>query len=299
MTAPIATCLIDSSIYIFQYYFSLPDHWFSQKESYPTAAVYGFTSFLCKLRETHRPERVAACFDESLGTGFREEIYPDYKSSRALPDEALAFQLQHCQIMAGYLGIPCFASQRYEADDLIGCLLQSLQAEPKGVAILSRDKDLAQLLHRKQDLVWDYAKDKRCYQADVFEKWAVKPSQIADYLALVGDSIDDIPGVPGVGGKTAAVLLAHFDDVEALYQNLDQSQGLKLRGSKTLAEKLEGYEEQVKMAKKLATIVTDVKLIESPDQLLWREPQWEKLELLCEELGFPRMFKRIEKAFVQ
>lgn len=290
-------CLIDSSIYIFQYYFSLPDNWFSEKQQYPTAAVYGFTSFLCKLREAHQPEYVAACFDESLGGGFREQIFPGYKSSRALPDKALAFQLQHCQIMAGYLGIPCFASKRYEADDLIGCLLQSLQSEPAAVAILSRDKDLAQLLHRPQDFVWDYAKDKRCYQGDVFEKWGVEPDQIEDYLALVGDNIDDIPGVPGVGGKTAAALLAHFGNVEQLFGNLDQCQQLKLRGSRTLAEKLEGYDEQVQMAKQLATIVTDVDLIESVDQLRWREPQWDKLELLCEELGFPKMFKRIGKVF--
>lgn len=116
------TFLIDASIYIFQYYFSLPDHWFSEDDSYPTAAVYGYTAFLVRLLKKHQPQRIAACFDESLDQCFRNEIYPDYKSSRALPDEALAFQLRACQTITRLLGIATYASERYEADDLLGSL---------------------------------------------------------------------------------------------------------------------------------------------------------------------------------
>lgn len=294
---PAPLCLIDSSIYIFKYYFSLPDNWFSQEQGWPTAAVYGFTSFLCGLKEKHRPERAAACFDESLGSGFREELYPGYKSSRALPDEALEFQLNNCKKMAGLLGLACFASQRYEADDLIGCLFQQAKSSSQPVAILSRDKDLAQLIRRPQDFLWDYGQDQRSYEADIEAKWGVRAEQLADYLALVGDSIDDIPGVPGVGGKTASALLQEFANIDTLYRNLPQCQQLDIRGSKTLAKKLQPYLEQVKMAKQLATIVTEVKLVASINELNWREPDWPEVELLCQSLGFPRLYKRIQTAF--
>ena len=303
MIKPAPACLIDSSIYIFQYYFALPDNWFSVQQQFPTAAVYGFSSFLCRLKQTHQPRYAAACFDQSLGRGFREALYPDYKSSRALPDEALAFQLDNCKKIAGYLGLPCYASERYEADDLIGSLMQQLkddkQLKEQSIAILSRDKDLAQLLRREQDFIWDYANNERCYSEGVLAKWGVRPEQIADYLALVGDRIDDIPGVPGVGSKTAAALLSHFVDTDALYNNLDQCQQLSIRGSRMLADKLEPYTEQVKLAKTLATIVSDIPLIKLTDELLWRQPQWPQLEALCFELGFPKLFKRIEKVFAQ
>ena len=211
--SPQATLLIDASIYIFQYYFSLPDHWFSQRQSWPTAAVYGYTTFLLRLLKQHQPQRIAACFDESLDHCFRNRIYPDYKSSRALPDEALAFQLKACRQVTELLGITCFASKRYEADDLLGSLYQYCRRSKAPIAILTRDKDLGQLLCRPQDYLWDYAQDQCLFMADVQQKMGVSCSQIIDFLALVGDSIDDIPGVPSVGKKTAQQLLGHFDSV--------------------------------------------------------------------------------------
>jgi len=288
------SCLIDASIYIFQYYFSLPPNWQSS-EGFDTEAVYGFATFLLKVKERYGPKRVGVCFDESLGSSFREEIYPQYKSSRALPDEALAFQLNACRKLAELMGLACFSHHRYEADDLLGCLMSSLRRSTQPVAILTRDKDLGQLIRRPQDCLWDFSAGKKSYRDDIYQKWGVWPEQMADYLALVGDSIDDIPGVPGIGAKTAAALLQQYDNVEMIYANLDDLETLDIRGSKTLAHKLEGNTAQLAMAKTLATIVTDLPLIESVGQLNWHQADLPKLEKFCFEMGFPRLYVRMKK----
>ena len=144
------TLLIDASIYIFRYYFAMPDRWFSEKKGWSTAAVYGFTTFLIQLLQ-QQPLRIAACFDESLGSCFRNDIFPAYKSSRVLPDECLAFQLSACREVSELLGLACFSSDRYEADDLLASLYQDLKRSPRPIAVLTSDKDLGQLLSRSQD----------------------------------------------------------------------------------------------------------------------------------------------------
>lgn len=255
-------CLLDASIYIFRYYFSLPDNWFSQ-EGYPTAAVYGYTAFLLNFLTRQRPDLMAACFDESLGSCFRNELYPDYKCSRALPDEALAFQLNACREVTELLGIASFASDTYEADDLLGTLLKDIQrsGEKRGVGILTRDKDLGQLLLRSQDCLWDYVNEgqqQRLYREDIYQKFGVWPEQLSDYLALVGDTSDDIPGVPGVGQKTAQALLQWQPSIETIFEHIDQLPGLPVRGAKGLPEKLMVYSEQIVLSRCLAEIVTDV-----------------------------------------
>ena len=347
-----APCLlVDASIYIFQYYFSLPDHWYSKKDGWPTAAVYGYTAFIVRLLEqqfltplflgreapekkpiaSQRRQRIAACFDESLGSCFRNKIYPGYKCSRALPDDALAFQLKACRRVTELLGISSYSSKTHEADDLLGSLYQPFMRSVQPVAILTRDKDLAQLLRRPQDFLWDYlgktqsVKAKsvlldavssgsvksiisepitpeligtRYFSADIQEKFGVAPNQLIDYLALVGDSIDDIPGVPGIGSKTAQQLLSHFGSIDAIFKSLDRNSkeivGLPIRGAKSLACKLVEYDEQIKIAQQLATIVTDLKLISSVNELQWQEPNWSSLKQFCTQMGFPKLFKRIQ-----
>lgn len=291
-----ATCLVDASIYIFQYYFSLPPNW-TARNGHSTEAVYGFTTFLLKLKELYGPQRIAMCFDESLGQGFREEIYPEYKASRALPDEALAYQLNACREVAELMGIPSFSSTRYEADDLIGSLMTVARRSSQAVAVLSRDKDLGQLIRRDKDFLWDFAKDIKQYPSDIEQKWGVPPEAMADYLALVGDSIDDIPGVPGIGAKTAAALLQTHGDLKGIYGNLDNLHTLSIRGAKGLAAKLEENLEQVAMAKTLATIVCDVELVDSVNALKWQSPDIEALERFCQKQGFERLAGRVNKVF--
>ncbi|MCW8196643.1 flap endonuclease [Proteobacteria bacterium 005FR1] len=288
--------LIDSSIYIFQYYFSLPDNWFSD-EGYPTAAVYGFTTFLLKLLEEQQPQRIAACFDESLGSCFRNQIYPDYKSSRAHPDEALAFQLAACREIGEILGIRCFASREYEADDLIGTLCRKLNRSQAPVAILTRDKDLGQLLLRAQDYLWDYSKGERFYAGCIQNKFGVMPAQLVDYLALVGDSIDDIPGVPGLGPKTAQAILQVYPDLDAIFAALDKLHLLPVRGAQALAEKLTLHRDQIEIARQLARIVDKVPLEVKVADLSWRRKHvsMDYAAEFCERMGFPRLVARIER----
>ena len=301
--------LVDASIYIFQYYFSLPDHWFSEEESWPTAAVYGYTTFLIRLLAEQQPEFIAVCFDESLENCFRNEIYPDYKSSRALPDDALAFQLEACKQVTELLGIKTFASERYEADDLIGSLYDNLKYEQAPIAILTRDKDLGQIIKKECDYLWDYANYKpsegqaslrasQYFIEDLTEKWGVQPSQFADFLALVGDSIDDIPGVPGVGKKTAASLLHAFDSIESLIESLivqpESIKDLKIRGAKNLAEKLAEYTEQIKMAKRLALIRCDLPLLKQTSDITLQDFDSETVAEFFTLMGFSKLAKRLD-----
>jgi 5'-3' exonuclease len=344
--------LIDASIYIFQYYFAMPDNWFSKKNSWPTAAVYGYTCFLIRLLKEQRPERIAACFDESLGSCFRNQIYADYKSSRALPDEALAFQLNACKKITQLLGIKTFASKTFEADDLLGSLYHRSRRSTRPIAVLTRDKDLGQLIIRDQDFLWDYSasssskenvgniskRDKnkdtksqelndddashldeghlgvnnlgvnnlginnldygnkgiKLFAQDINQKFGVQPQQMSDYLALVGDVSDDIPGVPGVGKMTAQKLLTYFGSVESMLDNINELSNLSIRGSSTLINKLVQYEEQINMAKKLATIVVDIPMIASVNDLSLKKPDVKKYQLFCKKMGFSRLASRID-----
>ncbi|MGD8175367.1 5'-3' exonuclease [Marinimicrobium sp. ARAG 43.8] len=279
-------CLIDASIYIFRYYFSLPDHWTSRHEGYGTGAVYGYSTFLLRLLEEERPRHLAACYDESLGQCFRNDLYPNYKISRPHPDEALAFQLAACRRFGDIIGIASFASATHEADDLLGSLARPLRESPYPLAILTRDKDLGQLLRRPQDYLWDHAADRRSYAPDVEAKLGIRPDQLVDYLALVGDSIDDIPGVPGVGPKTASALLTHFQTLDQLWDRLDEVATLPIRGAKSLAAKLEKHREQVAVARQLATIVEDLPLDVTLNDLRPGPVDWWALEEFAADMGF-------------
>lgn len=290
--------LLDASIFIFQYYFSLPDNW-SSEDGYSTNAVYGYTAFLLRLLEEQRPHQIAACFDESLGSCFRNSIYPDYKCSRPPADEELAFQLRACREATELLGIASFASSEYEADDLLGSLSNLLSEHARPVAILSRDKDLGQLIKRDQDFLWDYSKKEKAFAEGVHQKIGVHPHQLADYLALVGDSIDDIPGVPGLGPKTAQALLTAHESVDGIFAALDELHQLPIRGAKRLAEKLEAHEAQIYMARQLATIVDTVPLHCTSADLAWSHAavDRESLSAFCERMGFGRLAARAERLF--
>ncbi|MFA7554369.1 MAG: 5'-3' exonuclease H3TH domain-containing protein [Spongiibacteraceae bacterium] len=282
--------LIDASIYIFRAYFSIPDEWHSS-EGRSVNVLYGYTQFLLKFLQAARPEHLAIAYDESLGACFRNEIYPGYKASRALPDAELAFQLSACKQLTERMGIASLASERYEADDIIATLASTAQQQGLPLAVVSRDKDLGQLIKKKADYLWDFASNQRIYQQDFFAHFAVRPDQMVDYLALVGDSADDIPGVPGVGKKTAASLLQMFDSVENLYVNLDAVAVSKLRGAKGIAQKLADHREQVGMAQDLVRLEDKVP-VGSFEQLRWQPPARLEIEAFLEQYGLAKAFNR-------
>ncbi|MGD8690520.1 MAG: 5'-3' exonuclease H3TH domain-containing protein, partial [Gammaproteobacteria bacterium] len=228
--------LIDASVYIFRAWFSLPPT-LTGPDGEPVNAVYGFTGFLLGLLESEQPAHVAAAFDESLTTSFRNALYPDYKASRELPPPELEAQLRACAEVAAALGLATFASPTYEADDLIGGLAATARRASRPVTIVSRDKDLGQLL-QDGDTLWDGA-DRRAGPADIEARFGVPPRAIPDLFGLMGDAVDNIPGVRGIGARTAAALIAHFGDLEALYANLDSIDSLELRGTARIRRLLE------------------------------------------------------------
>nr|WP_010132746.1 5'-3' exonuclease H3TH domain-containing protein [Microbulbifer agarilyticus] len=285
--------LVDASVYIFRYYFALPPNWES-RSGYTTEAVYGFSNFLLDLL-ARRPEGIACAFDESLGSCFRNEIYPDYKCSRVLPDEALAFQLAACREMAEALGIASFASARYEADDILATLTRICAEQGEAPVIVTRDKDLGQLLSRGAASLWDFAADAYMESAEIEAKFGVRPEQIADYLALVGDSIDDIPGVPGIGAKTAAGLLSEFRSVDELLANRERVAGLKIRGAKGLVGKLAEHEGQIRIALQLAQLAYDVPVGVTSEALAHNASDPELAIALAEEFGIGGLANKISR----
>ena len=172
------------------------------------------------LLERARPEYVAVAFDASLATSFRNRIYPPYKANREPAPPDLALQFERCRELCEHLGVAWFASPEYEADDIIGTLATRLRAEGLRCTLVTRDKDMAQLV-REGDVYWDYAGNARYYYRDIAERFGVQPERYADYLALTGDAVDNIPGVPGVGPKTAAVLMRAFDSLDDAVCRLD------------------------------------------------------------------------------
>ena len=293
--------LIDASPYIFRAYFSLPDS-IRTPDGAQANAVYGFASFLCKLLGDERPSHLAVAFDGSLTTSFRNDFFPDYKAQRALPPPELEAQLDACQEVAAAFGAACFVDDRYEADDLIGTLVErSIPAEgadggadaPRAV-IVSHDKDLAQLVGPRVTF-FDFAKDERLGPAGVAEKFGVRPEQVADLLALRGDSVDNIPGVPGVGAKTAVALLARFRDLDDLYDRLDEVQELPIRGAAGLAARLAEHRDTAYLALRLARVERDVPQVSRVTlaDLAWSGADRATVDALFDRLGFGTIRGRV------
>ena len=249
--------LIDGSIYIFQSHFSPHVECFDVDGS-DLSAVYGFMQFLLQFLRRVKPNRIAVALDESLFSGFRHGLCPNYKSNRELPDENLAMQLKGCREICSILGMASYASKKYEADDIIGTLsvrMSDLLPGDPALCIVTRDKDLSQLLKTDKDYMWDYSGNRRRYRADIKEEFGVSPEQFADYLGLVGDAVDCITGVPGVGPVKAKELLQNFVSMDGIYENLDAVADLSLRGAASLALKLEAHQAEARLSRELATII--------------------------------------------
>lgn len=247
--------LIDASVYVFRAYYSMPDDMVDDAGN-PINALYGYCRFLGDFMEQVRPDRIAVLFDESLTSSFRTEIYPEYKANRDPAPEELKRQFAQCRRFTRALGVLECAHPRYEADDLIGTLVS--EGREKGIpsTIVSRDKDLAQLVSKK-DVFWDFAGKGKVTYEKIPEYFGVWPEQIADFLALAGDSVDNIKGVPGVGRKTAIALLQHFGSLDGLYANLESVHEVNVRGARTLGTKLELHKAAAMLARQLTGIACD------------------------------------------
>ncbi|WP_407354240.1 5'-3' exonuclease H3TH domain-containing protein [Luteimonas sp. R10] len=282
--------LVDASLYVFRAWHSMPDE-FRDADGRPSNAVHGFARFLLELLERERPQHVVVAFDEALDSCFRNALYPAYKANRPPAPDELKRQFGHCKALCAVLGLTVLAHREYEADDLIGSALQLARALGHRGVIVSADKDLSQLLETG-DEQWDFARGQRWGMAGVAARHGVEARQMADYLALCGDSVDNIPGVPGIGAKTAAALLAHFGSLDALLERVDEVPFLRLRGARQAAAKLREHREQALLCRQLATIALDVPLAEAMPPFLRAAADAAALLALCEALRFGPLTRR-------
>jgi 5'-3' exonuclease len=250
--------LVDASMYVFRAWHSMPNE-FHDTDGWPTNAVHGFARFLLDLLERQRPRQIAIAFDEALDSCFRHALYPQYKANREPAPDELRRQFAHCKALCSALGLVVLAHRDYEADDLIGSALHAARARGCRGVIVSADKDLSQLLDM-HDEQWDYARNQRWGADGVKARHGVHAHQIADYLALTGDAVDNIPGVPGIGAKTAAVLLAHFGSLDVLLARVEEVAFLRLRGAAQAAARLREHQAQALLWRRLTTIALDAPL---------------------------------------
>lgn len=275
--------LIDTSIYVFRAWFALPDT-LQDTDGKPANAVYGFCDFTLRLLREANPQQIVFAFDESLETSYRNEIYPPYKAHREVAPEELKAQFVHCRELLTAGGISEIASGHYEADDLIGTLTHQAHQRGQPVVIVSGDKDLTQLLE-DGDLWWDYTRGIKLDYNGVCDKFGVKPEQMSDFLAITGDRVDNVPGVPGVGPKTAAALISHFGSVEQLLNKVGQIAELPIRGAKRIEGLVREYGETIRLAHKLTTIFHDISMPEGFTTRIGLA-DYDRLETLFELLGF-------------
>ena len=283
--------LIDASPYIFRAYYSLPATIRDPKGA-KVNAVYGFASFLLKLIADEKLTHLGVAFDRNLNGSFRNRFYPPYKQQRDDPPADLVAQIDPCVEVASALGAFTCIDDEYEADDLIASLAAPLTAAGHKIVIVTSDKDLAQLVS-DQVTLFDFGKGERYTPEEVKTKFGVRPDQITDLLALAGDPVDNIPGVQGIGKKSAAELLELYGHVEDLYEKLDGVRFAKLRAAKSLYFRLAEGQENALLSKVLATVAVDAPVKAGLDDLAWKGAHTERVDELFGRLGFKGIRDRI------
>nr|WP_154325521.1 DNA polymerase I [Pantoea sp. 201603H] len=283
--------LVDGSSYLYRAYHAFPPLTNSAGE--PTGAMYGVLNMLRSLLLQYKPSHVAVVFD-AKGKTFRDELFEHYKSHRPPMPDDLRAQIEPLHKMVTAMGLPLLAVTGVEADDVIGTL--ALQAEQQGrtVLISTGDKDMAQLVTPNVTLI-NTMNNAILGPEEVKEKYGIPPALIIDFLALMGDSSDNIPGVPGVGEKTAQALLQGLGGIQTIYENLDKVADLSFRGAKTMSTKLEQNKEVAFLSYQLATIKTDVELDVTCDTLNVNEPAIEELSALFRHYEFKRWTTDLEE----
>ncbi|NRF64742.1 DNA polymerase I [Vibrio coralliilyticus] len=274
--------LIDGSSYLYRAFHAYPGT--MSNGDIPTNAVYGVVNMLRSMMRQFASERIAVVFD-AKGKTFRDEMYPEYKANRPPMPDDLRCQIEPLHNVIRAMGLPLICVPGVEADDVIGTLAYQASQAGMPVLISTGDKDMAQLVDDNVTLI-NTMTNVVMDREGVIEKFGIPPELIIDYLALMGDKVDNIPGVPGVGDKTATALLQGIGSLEKLYDNLDDIAPLGFRGSKTMAKKLVDNKEEAFLSYELATIKLDVELEETPDSLLKAEPNTDELIKLYGQLVF-------------
>ncbi|MBA0167423.1 DNA polymerase I [Pectobacterium sp. CFBP8739] len=282
--------LVDGSSYLYRAYHAFPPLTNSVGEA--TGAMYGVLNMLRSLLLQYQPSHVAVVFD-AKGKTFRDELFENYKAHRPPMPEDLREQIEPLHKMVKAMGLPLLAVSGVEADDVIGTLAVQAEKAGKSVLISTGDKDMAQLVTPSVTLI-NTMNNTILGPQEVCDKYGIPPALIIDFLALMGDASDNIPGVPGVGEKTAQALLQGIGGLDALYANLDKITELSFRGAKTMAPKLEQHKDVAYLSYQLATIKTDVELELSCDQLTVNELDVDELHRLFSRYEFKRWLSDVE-----
>ena len=282
--------LVDGSSYIFRAFFAIPP--LTNAAGLPTNAIFGFTNILLKFLKQYKPEYVAVALDAGRVT-FRNELYADYKGNRPEAPADLVPQFPYFRKVLEALNLPLLEIPGYEADDIIATLCDRLAGQGCEVVVVSSDKDLMQLVTNGIKLL-DSAKDRWIGKDEVKEKFGVAPEQVIEVMGLMGDAVDNIPGVKGIGEKTAGALIQQFNNLENLYDHLDDMEQMKLRGAARIRQILEAGKEQAFLSRTLATVKRDVPLDTGLPELQFTGFNLEKTRTLFTELEFTNLIKLIE-----
>lgn len=281
--------LVDGSSYLFRAYHAPPHLTNSRGEA--TGAIYGVVNMLKSLLKQYQPTQMAVVFD-AKGPTFRNDMYSEYKAHRPPMPDDLRSQIAPLHRIIEAMGLPLLCVTGVEADDVIGTLARQASAQGRHTLISTGDKDMAQLVDEHVTLINTMTNTLLDVQG-VQDKFGIGPELIIDYLALMGDKVDNIPGLPGVGEKTAAALLQGLGSIEQIYQQLDKVAGLSFRGAKTMAAKLTEFRQQLQLSYQLATIKTDVELPYQLDDLNIKTPDNATLAELYRECEFRRWLSEV------
>jgi 5'-3' exonuclease len=289
--------LVDASVYIFRAYYSMPPD-MVDGDGNPVHALYGFARVLGDLIERAKPKYIAVAFDQSLTKCFRNTIYPAYKANREPPPADLQLQMERCMELCRRLGVAAFASPEYEADDIIGTIVHSMRRAGVRSTVVTRDKDLAQLIG-EGDVYWDFGGREPFGYHQIEERFGVVPERFADYLALMGDAVDNIKGVPGIGAKTASMLMKHFTSLDEIYADLDRVSQLKMRGAAAVGARLREHREAAYLARQLTGIACDMQLETGEEILRRRLPDIPALHAFYDAQGFGPMLRKQSERLAQ
>ena len=280
--SPPRVYLIDASIYIFRAWHTF-ETTIIDSSGKPANAVFGFGDFLYQLIREKRPSHLACAFDTAQTASYRRELYPAYKANREPAPEELKQQFALCRAFCRAVGIPEFGSERFEADDIIGSLAHQFRQQGFAITIVSADKDLTQLVVGEHDQWWDFGRRNLLDQHGVRKQFGVRPQQIADMLALSGDKVDNIPGIPGVGYATAAKILQKYESIESILENCSDIAQMKFRGASRVQALVASHSHMLPLNKRLTTVVTDMDFPSEPE-LQWRGIDVNALNSLNETL---------------
>jgi DNA polymerase-1 len=282
--------LIDGSAYIFRAFFAIPP--LKNSTGLPTNAILGFTNILVKFLKQYKPEYVAVALDAGRET-FRNQMFANYKDNRPEAPALLIPQFPYFRKVLDALNLPLLELPGYEADDIIATLCARLSGQGCELVVVSSDKDLMQLVTDGIKLL-DSAKDRWIGNAEVIEKFGVAPEQVIEVMGLMGDAVDNIPGVKGIGEKTAIALIQQFHNLENLFAHLDEMAQMKIRGAAQVRQNLEKNKDIAFLSRDLATVKRDVPVSVELEQLKRAGFDIEKVRTLFTELEFANLIKLIE-----